>query len=39
MRERLQPVVQRYSAQYGADMMGEVQAELATIRKRQPVAR
>ena len=39
MRERLQPVVQRYSAQYGADLMGEVQAELGNIRKRPPAAR
>ena len=39
MRDRLQPVVQRYSTQYGADMMGEVQTELANIRKRQPAAR
>ena len=39
MRERLQPVVQRYSTQYGAEMMNEVQVELADIRKRQTPAR
>jgi tripartite ATP-independent transporter DctP family solute receptor len=39
MRDRLQPVVQRYSVQYGADIMGEVQAELASIRKGQPAPR
>ena len=39
MRERLQPVVQRYSSQYGAELMSEVQAELSNIRKRLPPTR